>query len=857
MADIFEISGRIHSTSQEEVVTTSSEIIDEGQNNKKQSEINADVQSELNAHDEAINAPSTGLEARVETLEEQVAFSGDFQTANTPADVVSGSGKITTANAVAAIAEQLKAEVGYYPCTTAAGTAAKVITASDAPNYVLTVGGSVKVKMTNKNTAENPTLKIGNAEAKPLYYGASRASSSNTWEAGEVIEVYYDGENLMANNVEGGGGDGVFDISAYNASGEPLAPAVYDNLTVALGASGANVPASKRKGGMSVKFIQGTEQSSDNKYVEYFLTKDEWSASEADWQKMNLEEEVNQLGQKVDDLIVTADMIDGGTTIIEEIITPTVVNGEYKTQTINSTDITVSTNANFSYLTVYNVTAGEKYRVKHYAAVVPSGYKQFFIFAVNDTTASINESNLADYITEVDSEEHIYDLVAPTGTKKIFITVKTANLQDEIIKKITDSKKLEWLSVEEENLATPLKNKINNPQIQSVNATQIDGSVVPLEYVDKTIVFTDGKYPVHSRNSTNYSYNTNASFSTIEVDDVSGGDVLKVKLAVLAQPAAYNQYFVFAANSNKTTINETDIADYVTLVDSENFIYDVTIPQGTSMLLSTVKTVDKGNVWVKEIETQKGLDWLLLKDANLNSTVNELISKNAKAYFDGYNKAHHLWESIKRPIDFAGKTLVAFGDSITYGISSPGLTVITNKYIKLFCDYANVGTLVNKAKSGTTFVHRGGGHDICDEVTAFSGNADIIWIAGGTNDFTEGSVVGEWGDDTYNTVFGSLKIICEYLTTNYPNAIVIFITPISRTKDISAYPDAIASMDDYRSAIYDVATYYGYNVVNGLSLGMPREQGGWNNTMIEDSDGVHPTALGHALYARSLAGKLL
>ena len=46
MADIFEISGRIHSTSQEEVVTTSSEILDEEQN-KKQSEVNADVDTAL------------------------------------------------------------------------------------------------------------------------------------------------------------------------------------------------------------------------------------------------------------------------------------------------------------------------------------------------------------------------------------------------------------------------------------------------------------------------------------------------------------------------------------------------------------------------------------------------------------------------------------------------------------------------------------------------------------------------------------------------------------------------------------------------------------------------------------------
>lgn len=88
---------------------------------------------------------------------------------------------------------------------------------------------------------------------------------------------------------------GVFDISAFHASGSTLA--TYADLSAALGTNGANVPDSIRKGGMSVKFVQ----SYDNKYVQYFLTKDEWSANEADWQKLNLEEEVSQLGQEVND----------------------------------------------------------------------------------------------------------------------------------------------------------------------------------------------------------------------------------------------------------------------------------------------------------------------------------------------------------------------------------------------------------------------------------------------------------------------------------------------------------------------------------------------------------------------------
>ena len=59
--------------------------------------------------------------------------------------------------------------------------------------------------MTNVNTADNATLKIGSETAKPLWYNDERASSSNTWEEGEVISVYYDGENYKASNAMGGG----------------------------------------------------------------------------------------------------------------------------------------------------------------------------------------------------------------------------------------------------------------------------------------------------------------------------------------------------------------------------------------------------------------------------------------------------------------------------------------------------------------------------------------------------------------------------------------------------------------------------------------------------------------------------
>lgn len=94
---------------------------------------------------------------------------------------------------------------GYYVCDTADATAEKEISAT---GYVLSVGGSMKVKMTNANTADNATLNINSTGVKALYYAGERASSINTWEAGETVEVYYDGTSYYANNVAGGSGSG-------------------------------------------------------------------------------------------------------------------------------------------------------------------------------------------------------------------------------------------------------------------------------------------------------------------------------------------------------------------------------------------------------------------------------------------------------------------------------------------------------------------------------------------------------------------------------------------------------------------------------------------------------------------------
>ena len=98
-----------------------------------------------------------------------------------------------------------KATVGhgiyYGTCTTAAGTAAKVVTLTDATGFKLATGSVVIVKFTEANSIKNPTLNVNNTGAKAMKrYGTTGVSTSSTtsgWTAGAVTIFVYDGTNWV------------------------------------------------------------------------------------------------------------------------------------------------------------------------------------------------------------------------------------------------------------------------------------------------------------------------------------------------------------------------------------------------------------------------------------------------------------------------------------------------------------------------------------------------------------------------------------------------------------------------------------------------------------------------------------
>lgn len=151
------------------------------------------------------------------------------------------------------------AGVNYVTCETSASTAAKTVSVTGLTS--LTTGIRLLIKMANVNTANNATLAINSLGAKPLYYDNECASSDNSWEAGEVIDVYYDGTNFYSSNVRGGSSDGGNQILDW---------------TTDVATTRKLIPLKKRKKGLSITYVNDKNETVNEQYIKNVFTDTDW-----------------------------------------------------------------------------------------------------------------------------------------------------------------------------------------------------------------------------------------------------------------------------------------------------------------------------------------------------------------------------------------------------------------------------------------------------------------------------------------------------------------------------------------------------------------------------------------------------
>ena len=209
-------------------------------------------------------------------------------------------------------------------------------------------------------------------------------------------------------------------------------------------------------------------------------------------------------------------------------------------------------------------------------------------------------------------------------------------------------------------------------------------------------------------------------------------------------------------------------------------------------------------------------------------------------------------------MELKGKKILFIGDSITEGIGTTGKDKI---YWNLLCKRNEAEAYVN-GWSGTRIArYYSPDPNFQDTYYAtrldlWERDVDIVVVFGGTNDFGHGDApFGTQEDRTPNTYCGALHDLMSKLITRYPDAAIVFMTPLHRTNEDELINDGIGKRHGplvrYVDAIIDAAAYYSIPVLDlfrtsGMQPRVP---------VIQEKfvpDGLHPNDAGHERLANRL-----
>ena len=213
--------------------------------------------------------------------------------------------------------------------------------------------------------------------------------------------------------------------------------------------------------------------------------------------------------------------------------------------------------------------------------------------------------------------------------------------------------------------------------------------------------------------------------------------------------------------------------------------------------------------------------------------------------------------------EWSGKIASFLGDSITAGANT---TKTYHQYLKELIGFS---TCNNYGVNGATITNHSDG--ICIRYNNVASNSDIIFIFGGTNDFSNNKPLGEWYtlsgttrtlNKDMTTFRGALAVICDGLITKFPTKQIILMTPIHRLtfggleSDLQANASGLY-LDDYVECVKEAGKIFGIPVIdlNGESGLYPINIENANAYFHAD-DKLHPNADGHLKIARTIQGKL-
>lgn len=173
-------------------------------------------------------------------------------------------------------------------------------------------------------------------------------------------------------------------------------------------------------------------------------------------------------------------------------------------------------------------------------------------------------------------------------------------------------------------------------------------------------------------------------------------------------------------------------------------------------------------------------------------------------------------------MNLQGKRVLFLGDSITEGI---GVSSPEKCYVSVFGkisgaevkNYGVSGTRIARQKAITEC--RDWDRDFMSRVDEMDKTADVVVVFGGTNDFGHGDAkIGSFDSRDEYTFYGAMHILCTKLINKYPDAEIIFMTPLHRLGEEDRV-NSIGRINEvplsrYVDIIKEVAGYYGLRVLD-------------------------------------------
>jgi len=204
-----------------------------------------------------------------------------------------------------------------------------------------------------------------------------------------------------------------------------------------------------------------------------------------------------------------------------------------------------------------------------------------------------------------------------------------------------------------------------------------------------------------------------------------------------------------------------------------------------------------------------------------------------------------------------GKKINFLGDSITQGA---GVAREEEIYLNVLKEAEGLAAARNYGIGGTRIARQAGGEDWGPSYSVryaqMDDDADIVVVFGGTNDFGHGNApIGCFSDRTDDTYWGACHVLMRGLIEKYPDALIVFMTPLHRSdEDVPSAGNALP-LKRYVEILRETAEYYALPVLDLFAVSgiQPRVESVRERLC---PDGLHPNAAGHRIIASRLSGFL-